>query len=100
MIVTLKTKVIWKQQATEKTTLEKPVMVPINLRVDRHKVDQSKIFKLTPIQILKFNMINSVMLSIKIIKIDFKTTLINSRINSSNNRNRQSIPLMKIITHK
>ena len=62
MIVTLRTKAIWKErQVIEKTTLEKPDMVLINLRVDQHKVDQSRIFKLTVTQINKFNMINLVM---------------------------------------
>ena len=62
MIVTLRTKAIWKElQVIEKTTLEKPDMVLINLRVDQHKVDRSRIFKLTVTQINKFNMINLVM---------------------------------------
>jgi hypothetical protein len=75
MTVTLKTKAISiKLRATEEATTGKMVMVPINLRIGQHKVDPSRIFKLT---ITKFNMINMGMLVIRI-KIDFKITLINS----------------------
>jgi hypothetical protein len=100
MIVTLKTKAILKLQVIEKTTLEKPVMAPINLRIDQHKVDQSKIFKLTVTQISsRYNMINLVMSSIKIIKIDFKITIINNKINNSNSSSKFN-PLLIITIHK
>ena len=58
MIVTLKTKATLKLLVIEKTTLEKPDMVLINLKVDRHRVDLSKIFKLTVMAINRCNMIN------------------------------------------
>jgi len=98
MIVTLRTKAIWiKLKVIEEATIDKLDMAQINLRVDQHKVDQSRIFKLTVTQINQFNMINMVMSLIKI-KIDFKITLINSRTNSSNN-NKFSL-LLTIITPK
>lgn len=94
MIATSKTKAIWiKPRATEEATTDKMVMAPINLRIGQHRVDQSKIFKLT-ITKTKFNMINMVMLVIKI-KIDFKITLINS--SSSNRSNHlQTIIILKL----
>ena len=92
MIVILRTKAIWiEHKVIEEATIDKLVMVQINLRVDQHKVDQSRIFNLTATQINQFNMINMVMSIIKI-KIDFKITLLNSRTNSSNN-NKFSLPL-------
>lgn len=98
MIVTLRTKAIWiKLKVIEEATIDKLGMVQINLRVDQHKVDQNRIFKLTVTQINQFNMINMVMSIIKI-KIDFKITLINSRTNSNNN-NKFSL-LLTIITLK
>jgi len=98
MIVTLRTKAIWiKHKVIEEATIDKLVMVQINLKIDQHKVDQSRIFNLTVTQINKFNMINMVMSVIKI-KIDFKITLVNSRTNSSSN-NKFSLPLT-IITPK
>ena len=58
MIVTLRTKAIWiKLKVIEEATIDKLDMVQINLRVDQHKVDQSRIFKLTVTQINQFNMI-------------------------------------------
>lgn len=99
MIVTLKTKATLKLLVIEKTTLEKPDMVLINLKVDRHRVDLSRIFKLTVMAINRCNMINLEMQSNKTIKIDFKITLINNQINNSSSNNQFSL-LLTITTHK